>query len=154
MDYEKYMRMALEEARAARSEGEVPIGCVIADEKGEVIARAHNRGAHLNDPLRHAETEAISRACRLRGGERLSGCTLFVTAEPCPMCAGAIILSRVKTLVYGAREELTGSCASVLNLFEERYPSRPAIYSGVLKDECAEIMSDFFAEVRRRKDEG
>lgn len=151
MDYEKYMRMALDEARLALDEGEVPIGCVIADENGSVIARGRNRCAAEGDPLRHAETEAISAACRVRAGERLSGCTLFVTVEPCPMCAGAIMLSRVKTLVYGAREELTGSCASVLNLFEERYPNRPAIYSGVLREDCALLMKRFFSELREKE---
>jgi tRNA(adenine34) deaminase len=153
MDLEHYMRLALDEARISLAENEVPVGCVIADETGRVAAAGHNRCAQSRDPLRHAEMEAISAACRSLGRERLVGCTLFVTLEPCPMCAGAIMNSRISRLVYGAREELTGSCASVINLFEERYPSRPAIYGGILAAESAALMTEFFARLRGREGE-
>lgn len=143
------MRRALELAREAAAAGEVPVGCVIADERGEIIGRGRNRREEKRSALSHAETEAIEAACRARGDWRLDGCTLFVTLEPCPMCAGAIINSRVSTLVYGAREELSGSCASVINLFAERYPSRPAIYAGVLAEESAALLGEFFRKMRR-----
>jgi tRNA(adenine34) deaminase len=142
------MSQALKLAREAAENGEVPVGCVIADETGKIIGRGRNRTREKRSPLSHAETEAIDEACRARGDWRLDGCTLFVTLEPCPMCAGAMINSRISTLVYGAREERTGSCASVINLFEERYPSRPAIYAGVLARECAALLSDFFEKLR------
>ena len=148
MDFEKYMKMALSLAREASEHREVPVGCVVADEAGAVIGTGRNRCVERGNQLAHAEMEAIASAARSRGDWRLDGCTLFVTLEPCPMCAGAIINSRVSTLVYGAREERTGSCASVINLFEERYPSRPAIYAGVLANECAAVLRDFFSALR------
>ena len=147
-DYEDYMRQALELAREAAAHGEVPVGCVIADARGEIIGRGRNRREEKRSALSHAETEAIEEACRARGDWRLDGCTLFVTLEPCPMCAGAIINSRISTLVYGAREEQSGSCASVINLFAERYPSRPAIYAGVLAEESAALLGEFFRKMR------
>ena len=120
----------------------------MADETGAVIGAGRNRCVERGNQLAHAEMEAIAAAAKRRRDWRLDGCTLFVTLEPCPMCAGAIINSRVSTLVYGAREERTGSCASVINLFEERYPSRPAIYADVLAGECAEILRGFFSVLR------
>lgn len=147
-DYEDYMRQALELAREASQDGEVPVGCVIADENGTVIGRGRNMRERKRSALSHAETEAIESACRTLGDWRLDGCTLFVTLEPCPMCAGAIINSRISTLVYGARESVSGSCVSVINLFAEGYPSSPAVYSGVLADESAELLSGFFEGVR------
>lgn len=150
MDFEYYMSLALEKARESLEEGEVPVGCVIVDSGGSIVGSGRNRCERESNPLCHAELEAISAACRSLGGQRLNGCTLFVTLEPCPMCAGAIINSRVSRLVYGARETLTGSCASVINLFEERYPSRPAIYGGVLADESAALLKRFFAALRER----
>ena len=146
-DYEDYMRQALELAREASQDGEVPVGCVIADENGTVIGRGRNMRERKRSALSHAETEAIESACRTLGG-----CTLFVTLEPCPMCAGAIINSRISTLVYGARESVSGSCVSVINLFAEGYPSSPAVYSGVLADESAELLSGFFEGVRAGRD--
>ena len=147
-EYEDYMRLALELAREAAAAGEVPVGCVIAGEDGEIIGRGRNMREEKRSALSHAETEAIEQACRARGDWRLDGCTLFVTLEPCPMCAGAIITSRISTVVYGAREELSGSCASVINLFAERYPSRPAVYAGVLAEESAKLLGDFFQNLR------
>ena len=148
MEREDYMRLALELAREAFEAGEVPVGCVIADETGAVIGRGRNMREEKRSALSHAECEAIEMACRARGDWRLESCTLYVTLEPCPMCAGAIINARIPTLVYGARDESMGSCASVLNLFEERYGHRPAIYAGVLAQESAELLSRFFRRMR------
>ena len=148
MDREEYMALALELARQAADAGEVPVGCVIADREGRIIGRGHNRRRELNDATAHAELEAIREACAAVGDWRLEGCSMYVSLEPCPMCAGAIINSRIPTLVYGAKEELSGSCGSVINLFEERYGHKPAVYSGVLKDESAELLKSFFKDKR------
>ncbi len=148
MDMEKYMREALAMAEEAFAAREVPVGCVIVNSAGEIIGRGRNMREEKRSALSHAETEAIAQACAAVGDWRLEGCSLFVTLEPCPMCAGAIINARISTLVYGAREENFGSCASVINLFEERYPHHPAIYSGVLAEESAELLRRFFKEKR------
>jgi len=148
MDREEYMAHALELARQAADAGEVPVGCVIADREGRIIGRGHNRRRELNDATAHAELEAIREACAAVGDWRLEGCSMYVSLEPCPMCAGAIINSRIPTLVYGAREELSGSCGSVINLFEERYGHKPAVYGGVLRDESAELLKSFFKDKR------
>ena len=144
MDREKYMSFALELAKEAAATGEVPVGCVIVDGEGNIIGRGRNRREERNDATAHAEVEAIREACSAVGSWRLSGCTMFVTLEPCPMCAGAIIMARIPTLVFGARESLTGSCGSVIDLFSERYNHSPAVFPGVLKDECAEVLREFF----------
>ena len=148
MDREEYMAHALELARQAADAGEVPVGCVIADREGRIIGRGHNRRRELNDATAHAELEAIREACAAVGDWRLEGCSMYVSLEPCPMCAGAIINSRIPTLVYGAKEELSGSCGSVINLFEERYGHKPAVYGGVLRDESAELLKSFFKDKR------
>ena len=148
MDREYYMSLALELASEAADRGEVPVGCVIADREGNIIGRGHNRRRELSDATAHAELEAIRQACAALGDWRLEGCSLFVSLEPCPMCAGAIINSRIPTVVYGAKEELTGSCGSVINLFEERYGHKPAVYGGVLADESALLLKSFFKEKR------
>jgi len=148
MDFEKYMRIAIELAREALNAGEVPVGCVVVDAAGEVIGRGRNRREEDRDATAHAEIEAIRQACANAGSWRLPGCTLVVTLEPCPMCAGAIINARIPVTVYGAREENTGSCGSVINLFEERYGHRPAIYGGVLKGDCEALLREFFKELR------
>ncbi len=144
MDREHYMTLALALAREAYDNGEVPVGCVIADRDGEVIGRGRNRRRERGDATAHAELEAIREACAAVGDWRLEGCALYVTLEPCPMCAGAIINARIPTVVYGAREELSGSCGSVIDLFSERYGHRPAVFGGVLSAECAALMGDFF----------
>jgi len=148
MDREYYMSLALELASEAAERGEVPVGCIIADREGNIIGRGHNRRRELSDATAHAELEAIRQACAALGDWRLEGCSLFVSLEPCPMCAGAIINSRIPTVVYGAKEELTGSCGSVINLFEERYGHKPAVYGGVLADESALLLKSFFKEKR------
>jgi tRNA(adenine34) deaminase len=148
MDYEFYMREALTLAREAADAGEVPVGCVIAGPDGTIIGRGRNRRQELGDATAHAEIEAIRAACAALGDWRLEGCTLFVTLEPCPMCTGAIINSRIPCLVFGAREPVSGSCGSVIDLFMERYGHHPSVYAGILRDECAALLREFFREKR------
>ena len=148
MEREDYMRLALEEARLALDTGDVPVGCVVVNAAGDVIGRGRNRRQERQSAVRHAEIEAIEAACAAVGSWRLEGCALYVTLEPCPMCAGAILNGRIPTVVYGAKEPVTGSCGSVLNLFEERYGFHPAIYGGVLEKECAGLLQDFFTNIR------
>lgn len=142
------MRAALALAREAAGRGEVPVGCVVFDEAGEIIARGRNRCEELPDACAHAEIEAIRAACAARGAKNLSGCGLAVTLEPCPMCAGAIINARLSTLVFGAREPRFGSAGSVIDLFAEDYGHRPRVYGGVLREECAALLSEFFRGLR------
>ena len=142
---EYYMSLALELAEEAAEHGEVPVGCVIANKYGEVIGKGRNRRIEKNDATAHAEIEAIREASAALGDWRLDGCTMYVTLEPCPMCAGAIIMSRLSTLVFGAREALTGSVGSVIDLFSEKYGHSPAVYPLVCAGECAELLHDFFA---------
>ena len=148
MDHEKYMRMALELAREAAAAGEVPVGCVIADASGEVVGRGRNRREERADATAHAEVEAIREAGEALGSWRLDGCTLYVTLEPCPMCAGAIINARVPMLVFGAADELSGSCGSVIDLFFERYGHHPKVLGGVLAADSAALLRDFFSSLR------
>ncbi len=148
MDYESYMREALTLAREAYDAGEVPVGCVIAGPDGAILGRGRNRRQESHDATAHAEVEAIRQACSALGDWRLEGCTLFVTLEPCPMCTGAIINSRIPTLVYGAREPVSGSVGSVIDLFMERYGHHPSVYPGVLKEDCAGLLREFFQSKR------
>ncbi|WP_038326121.1 tRNA adenosine(34) deaminase TadA [Caproiciproducens sp. R1] len=147
---ERFMRLALALAREAAQEGEVPVGAVIVKD-GEVISTGRNRRESGKNALCHAELEAIDRACRLLGGWRLWQCELFVTLEPCPMCAGAIINARIPRVVYGARDPKAGSCGSVVNLFELPYNHSPELLGGVLADECALLLTDFFQKLRDKK---
>ena len=148
MDREAYMHEAIKLAREAFAAGDVPVGCVIADAEGRIIGRGRNRREERADATAHAEIEAIREACAAAGSWRLDGCTMFVTLEPCPMCTGAIINSRIPTLVFGAREPLSGSCGSVIDLFQERYGHRCAVFAGTLSDECRALMQEFFASLR------
>ena len=116
--------------------------------EGAIIARGRNRREALHSALAHAEIEAIDQACRALGRWRLHDCTLYVTLEPCPMCAGAIINARVGTLVYGARDDKGGACGGVLNLFEERFNHRPRVYGGVLEAPCGALLRAFFTALR------
>ena len=146
-EQETYMAQALALAREAAAAGEVPVGCVIV-RGGEIVGRGRNRREEKQSTASHAEMEAIAMANETVGSWRLDDCTLYVTLEPCPMCAGAIINARVPVVVYGAREPNFGSCGSVLNLFEERYGHHPAIYGGVLADDCADVLRAFFGGLR------
>lgn len=147
MNHREYMNRALELAQQAARQGDVPVGCVIVKD-GEIIGEGRNRREEWGDATAHAELEAIRQACDRVGSWRLHGCTMYVTLEPCPMCAGGIINSRIEELHYGAREEKMGCCASVLNLFEERFNHRPRIYQGLMKDACQQVLRDFFLGLR------
>ena len=148
MEREEYMDLALALGREAAAAGEVPVGCVICSRAGEIIGRGRNRREETGDATSHAEVEAIRQACAAAGNWRLDGCTLYVTLEPCPMCTGAIINARIPTVVFGARERLSGSCGSVIDLFSENYGHSPAVYGGVREAECAALMKDFFSSLR------
>ena len=148
MTHEEYMRRALELAKECIADGDVPVGCVIVGPDGTVIGEGRNRRKAEGRATAHAEVEAINMACETLGSWRLSDCTLYVTLEPCPMCAGAIINARINEVRYGAREEKSGCCGSILNLFEERFNHRPRIYAGLLADECRTVLVDFFQKLR------
>ncbi len=147
-DREQTMREALSLAEDAAQQGEIPVGCVITDSDGRIIGRGRNRREESHDATAHAELEAIREACEALGDWRLDGCSLFVTLEPCPMCAGAIINARIPRVVFGAREENTGSCGSVIDLFSERYGHRPAVFPGVCEQESRALLQRFFRERR------
>ena len=148
MDYNYFMAVALEEAKKAYNMGEVPIGAVIVF-NDEIIARACNRRNTDKNSLHHAEILAINHACKFMGDWRLEDCHMFVTVEPCPMCAGAIVQARMKSLIYGAKNKKAGSCGSVINLLEqEGFNHRVAIVAEVMAQECGGLMSKFFAQLR------
>lgn len=140
---ERYMRQALALAGEAAGHEDIPVGCVIVKD-GAVIGRGRNRRELLGDATAHAEVEAIREACKALGTWRLTDCDLYVTLEPCPMCAGAIINARVGRVIYGAANPKAGCCGSVIPLFLERFNHRPAVYGGVLENECSEILGLFF----------
>lgn len=148
--HESLMRLALEEAEAAFREGEVPVGAVVAKD-GRPVARAHNLREQTGDPTAHAELLAIREAARVLGARRLTGCTLYVTLEPCPMCAGAVINARIPRLVYGARDPKAGSCESVVDLFSLPYNHRPQVEAGILEEECSGILKSFFSCLREKR---
>ena len=145
-----YMHIALEEAQQAAAEGEIPVGAVLVKD-GQIIARAHNRRENDHDPTAHAELRCMRQAASALGDWRLRGCTLYVTLEPCPMCAGAMVMSQLSECIFGAADERQGCCGSVYDL-----PGDPALgsqtkwQSGVLAEECGEMMRTFFAGRRRR----
>ena len=145
---EQNMREALCLAEEAARQGEIPVGCVITDAFGRIIGRGRNRREETRDATAHAELEAIREACASLGDWRLDRCSLYVTLEPCPMCAGAIINARIPRVVFGAREENTGSCGSVIDLFSERYGHSPAVFSGVCEQESRELLQGFFHQRR------
>ena len=148
MDHKDYMARALELAAQAAEHGDVPVGCVIVKD-GKIVGEGRNRREEHGDATAHAELEAIRDACARLGSWRLHGCTLYVTLEPCPMCAGGIINSRIETVRYGARDEKAGCCSSVLNLFEERFNHHPRVYGGVREEECGALLQTFFQSLRR-----
>ena len=147
MEHRDYIARALELGRQAMEEGEVPVGCVIVKD-GVVVGEGRNRRETARTALGHAEIEAIHQACRTLGGWRLTGCTLYVTLEPCPMCAGAIVNARIPALYYGAKDDKAGCCGSVLNLFEERFNHHPRIYGGLMEAECTALLQSFFQNLR------
>ena len=151
-EQEKFMKAALRLAHKAADEGEVPVGAVVVCE-GKIVGRGRNRRETRKDALHHAEIEAIGKACKKLGGWRLHKCDLYVTLEPCPMCAGAIINSRIKTVYYGAPDPKAGSCGTLVNLFELPYNHKPEVVSGLLEDECAAVLRDFFRALRQRRKE-
>lgn len=150
-DREFYMRQALELAREAALAGEVPVGCVIV-RGDEIVGRGRNRREERQSAASHAEMEAIAQANRLLGTWRLEDCELYVTLEPCPMCAGAILNARIPRVWYGARDPAFGACGGVVNLFMEDFPNRPALVGGILEVECRGVLSAFFGGLRRRRD--
>lgn len=148
MQREEYMKAALRLAEEAARDGEVPVGCVITNADGEIIATGRNRREKTHDATAHAEIEAIRMACAASADWRLESCSMYVTLEPCPMCTGAIINSRIPRLIFGARERLSGSCGSVIDLFCEGYGHKPAVYGGVCAEECSALMRKFFKDKR------
>ena len=142
-----YMREALVLAQEAAAEGEVPVGCVIVRD-GQIVGRGRNRRERDKTALAHAECEAIRQACESLGGWRLWDCTLYVTLEPCPMCAGAIINARIPRVVFGASDKKCGACGSVCDLFSMEFNHHPQVTQGVMEEECAALLSDFFKDLR------
>ncbi len=147
----EFMSIALEHARTASSLGEVPVGAVVV-RNGQVIGWGFNLRERGKNALHHGELAAIHMACSRLGGWRLFDCDLYVTLEPCPMCAGAIINSRIRRVIYGTGDPKAGSCGSLVNLFEIPYNHIPQITSGVLEDECAGLLQTFFRDLRKEKD--
>lgn len=150
MNEELYMKEALRLASESADEGEVPVGAVVVIDD-RIVGRGRNRREKGKNALAHAELEAINEACKTLGGWRLWQCDMYVTLEPCPMCTGAIINSRIKRLVYGASDFKAGSCGSVVNLFDLPYNHKPEMISGFMEEECSKILTDFFKELRKRK---
>ena len=150
MNEELFMKEALRLAAESAAEGEVPVGAVVVIDD-RIVGRGRNRREKDKNALAHAELEAINEACRTLGGWRLWQCDMYVTLEPCPMCTGAIINSRIKKLVYGASDFKAGSCGSVVNLFDFPYNHKPEIVSGFMQEECSGILTEFFRELRKNK---
>lgn len=147
---EKFMRLALEQAHLAYQIGEVPVGAVVVKD-GEIVGTGYNRRETDKNAVAHAELLAIDDACKRLGSWRLWECELYVTLEPCPMCAGAIINSRIKRLIYGASDKKAGSVESVVRMFDLPYNHKPPYTAGVLEEECSQILKSFFKEMRSRK---
>ena len=141
------MQAALALAREAAAAGEVPVGCVIA-RGGEIVGRGRNRREEGKSALAHAEVEAIAEACRNLGGWRLWDCTLYVTLEPCPMCAGAIVNARIPRVVFGASDKKCGACGSVCDIFSMDFNHRPQVEKGLLSEECSALLTEFFQNLR------
>ena len=148
---EKYMKAAIRLAQRSAAEGEVPVGCVIVCD-GEIVGRGRNRRETTKTALSHAEIEAIGKACKKLSGWRLQRCEMYVTLEPCPMCAGAIVQARIPRVVIGSMNSKAGCAGSVLNLLKEPgFNHQAQIVTGILEEECSEMMSGFFTELRKKK---
>lgn len=148
--YNEYMKLALDEAKKTRISQDVPIGAVIV-KNGEIIAVGHNEREAYGDSTAHAEIQAIRSACQKLGGWHLDSCELYVTLEPCPMCMGAIVNSRIKRVVFGAKDSKAGACGSVFNFNDYPLNHKPEIIGGIMEDEERALLSDFFAEKRKNK---
>ena len=148
MTHEDYMNQALTLAREAAAHGEVPVGCVIVRD-GKIIGRGRNRREEKQAVSSLAEMEAMAQANEVLGSWRLEDCDLYVTLEPCPMCAGAILNARVRRVFYGARDRAMGACGGVLNLFMEDFPHHPQLVGGILAEDCQTVLSAFFKELRK-----
>lgn len=149
-EHERYMGYALREAERAMEHGEVPVGCVIVHE-GQIIAKGFNQREMLQDPTAHAEVLAITAAAAKLGSWRLENTRLYVTLEPCPMCAGAIILARIAEVYFGAYDPKAGCCGTLMNLLEDsRFNHRPSVYPGICAQECGEMLSGFFRAIRAK----
>ena len=146
-EQEHFMAQALALAAEAAAAGEVPVGCVIVRD-GTVVGRGRNRREERQATASHAEMEAIAQANGCLGTWRLDDCELYVTLEPCPMCAGAILNARIRRVWYGARDAAFGACGGVTNLFMENFPNRPALVGGILEADCRQVLADFFAGLR------
>ena len=151
--FNSFMKVAIEEAKLAQRIGEIPVGALITNSKNEIIARAHNRNRELNDPSAHAEIVAIRRACLIIGSERLLGCSIYVTLEPCSMCASAISLSKIKSLYYGASDFKSGGIEEGARIFSHKQTHfKPNVFSGFCENEIRSIMQDFFTSIRHSKE--
>lgn len=145
---EQYMQMALKQAKIAEENGDVPIGAVIVCED-QIIGKAYNQREQLNDPTAHAEIIALTQAAAAKESWRLNGCTIYVTLEPCPMCAGALVLARMDRLVYGCDDPKAGACKSLYNIVQdERLNHRLEVTSGILAEDCSRLLQDFFKQRR------
>ncbi|WP_278951976.1 tRNA adenosine(34) deaminase TadA [Lactobacillus apis] len=150
----KYMQLAFEQARKAEAKGEVPIGAILVDPEGQVIGEGYNRRELDQDATQHAEMMAIRQGCEKLNTWRLLDCSLFITLEPCPMCAGAIINSRIKNVFYGALDPKAGAAGSVVNLFEvSKFNHHPNVIRGLYRDEASQMLKSFFREIRNKQKE-
>lgn len=147
MNYDYFMKEALSLAKLSLKENEVPVGAVVVKD-GKIVGKGRNRREQLKNALSHAEIEAINDACKNLSSWRLEGCDLYVTLEPCPMCAGAIINARINKVIYGAKDAKMGAVSSVISTFDLDFNHRPKVVSSVLEKECSEILSDFFKSLR------
>lgn len=153
-DKKKYMELALEEANKALKQDEVPIGAIVVDPDGKVIGKGYNRRELDQDATQHAEMIAIREACKNIGLWRLIDCSLFVTLEPCPMCAGAIINSRIKDVYFGAMDPKAGACGSVVDLFSvEKFNHHPHVIRGLFQEKSSQMLKNFFREIRKKQKE-
>ncbi|MCH5205789.1 MAG: nucleoside deaminase [Oscillospiraceae bacterium] len=148
---EEFMEKALALARKAYELGEIPVGAIVVTKDGEIVGEGYNQRETLCSPTAHAEMLAIEMASQKLKARRLSDCTIYVTLEPCPMCAGAIMNAHLKRLVYGAFDDKNGACASVVTLFDEKFTHIPMVRSRVLERRCGDILSEFFKEIRENK---
>ncbi|MEE1003405.1 MAG: nucleoside deaminase [Acutalibacteraceae bacterium] len=147
MNYDYFMQEALSLAKLSLNENEVPVGAVIVKD-GKIVGKGRNRREQLKNALSHAEIEAINDACKNLSSWRLESCDLYVTLEPCPMCAGAIINARINKVIYGAKDSKMGAVSSIISMFDLDFNHRPKVVFGVMENECSEILSDFFKSLR------